>query len=257
MYADDTQIYLSFDIDETDQAFEKLELCINDIRTWMATSFLHLNDSKTEVLLIGSKHLLKSIPDTELKIGNDTIAPTHSARNIGATFDNTLSMNDHIAHMCKGAWHHLRNIGQIRQFLDSDSAATLMHSFVSSRLDSYNGLLHGVSKQQLMKLQRIQNAAARVVSRIKKHDHITPVLQDLHWLPIAQRIEYKLLLLTYKALHGLAPSYLKDLITVAKSNRNLRSNDQFLLQIPKTLSVKYGERAFSYAITLEQASYRL
>ncbi len=68
MYADDTQIYLSFDIDETDQAFEKLELCINDIRTWMATSFLHLNDSKTEVLLIGSKHLLKRVPDTELKL---------------------------------------------------------------------------------------------------------------------------------------------------------------------------------------------
>mgnify|MGYP001604026238 FL=1 len=97
----------------------------------MACNFLRLNDSKTEVLLIGSPHMLKSLPKVELHIGDDMIPPSRSARNIGAMFDDTITMKDHIAYMCKGAWHHLRQIGQIRQYLDNSAATTLMHSFVS------------------------------------------------------------------------------------------------------------------------------
>jgi hypothetical protein len=247
LYADDTQLYLSFNVDESKNAFIKMEQCIRDIRTWMASNFLRLNDSKTEVLLIGSKHILKKVPGSELHIGNDNIVPTNTARNIGATFDDTLSMTDHISHMCRGAWFHLKQIGQIRQYLDSSAAATLMHSFVSSRLDSFNGLLFGVPKHQLDKLQRVQNAAARVVTRTRKSEHITPILIDLHWLPIVKRIEYKILLLTFKALHGMAPGYIQDLIKVSKKSRCLRSNTLKLLEVPKTNSVKYGDRTFAYA----------
>ena len=119
-------------------------------------------------------------------------------------------MSNHVAHMCKGAWHHLRQIGQIRQYLDKKASETLMHSFVSSHLDSFNSLLYGAPKYELHKLQRIQNTAARIVTKTKKFDHITPVLTDLHWLPIEFRIDYKLLLLTFKALNGLAPQYMMD-----------------------------------------------
>lgn len=247
LYADDTQLYLSFNINECKEAFEKIELCISEIKTWMASNFLRLNDSKTEVLLIGSPHLLKKLPKSELHIGDDVITPSSNARNIGAMFDDTLSMNDHIAYMCKGAWHHLRQIGQIRNYLDSSAATTLMHSFVSSRLDNFNGLLFGVPKQHLGKLQRIQNAAARVVTRTKKGEHITPILRELHWLPVAKRVEYKILLLTYKALHGMAPSYIADLLTVSKKSRCVRSNSMLMLDIPRTKSVRYGDRAFSFS----------
>ena len=122
-----------------------------------------------------------------------------------------------------------------------------MHSFVSSRLDNFNGLLYGVPKELIGKLQRIQNAAARVISGTKKHDHVTPVLIQLHWLPIAQRIEYKILLLTFKAIHDIAPLYIQELVKVAKQDRTLRSNDQLILVQPSFKYVTYGERCFSYS----------
>ena len=247
LYADDTQMYLSFNVNESAEALSRLELCISDIRAWMATNFLHLNDSKTELLLIGSKNMLNKIPDIELKIGNDKVVPANSARNIGAIFDEALSMTAHVAYMCKNAWFHLRRIGEIRPYLDVSSTSTLMHSFVSSRLDTFNALLYGIPQQQLLKLQRVQNAAARVVTKSRKYDHITPILKELHWLPIAQRIEYKLCLLVFKALHGLAPVYLQELVQVSKQSRNLRSNSLCLLQVPKSSTAKYGDRAFSHA----------
>ena len=122
-----------------------------------------------------------------------------------------------------------------------------MSSDVSSRLDTFNSLLYGIPKHEVDKIQRIQNAAARVVSLTHKNEHITPVLMSLHWLPIAKRVEYKILLLTYKALHGLAPQYLTDLLQVSNNQRTLRSNNKFLLVIPKTESVKYGDSSFAYA----------
>jgi len=247
LYADDTQMYLSFDVAETKEAFELMEKCISEIRVWMASNLLHLNDSKTEMLLIGSKNMLKKVPDLNLHIGTEIITPSRSARNIGAVFDDTMSMDGHISQICKGAWHHLRQIGQIRKYLDSSSSATLMHSFVSSRLDSFNSLLYGVPKQQLNRIQRIQNAAARVISRTKKFDHITPVLMNLHWLPIAERINFKIILLAFKALHGMAPKYIQDMVKIVKRDRTLRSNNLLLLQVPKSNTASYGDRCFAYA----------
>jgi exonuclease III len=248
LYADDTQLYLSFNIDQAEKAFEKMEACINDVRIWMANNWLHLNDSKTEVLLIGSKSSLAKLPDSLLTIGEvEKIKPSSTARNIGVMFDDTLSMDCQVSHLCKGAWNHLRHLGQIRHYLDMESAKTLMHSYVSSRLDCFNSLLYGLPSYQINRLQRIQNAAARVVSLSKKFDHITPVLIRLHWLPIAHRIQYKILLFTYKALHGLAPQYISDLLTISNKERCLRSNSRFMLSIPKTSTVKYGDSAFSHA----------
>jgi len=156
-------------------------------------------------------------------------------------------MNDHINHICKVAWYHLRQIGQIRPYLNAKATETLMHSFVSSRLDAFNGLLYGIPKQQLAKLQRIQNAAARIVSLTKRAEHITPILINLHWLPINERIDYKILLLTFKALNGMAPGYIRDLLDIRYCNRTTRSSNEIVLNIPKTRSVRYGDRCFAYA----------
>ena len=178
------------------------------------------------------------------------LRPSDKARNIGAIFDKTLSMNHHIAQTCKNAWYHLRQIGEIRSYLDIEATQTLMHSFVTSRLDAFNGLLYGVPKQQISKLQRIQNAAARIVTLSKKADHITPILYKLHWLPITERIEYKILLLTYKALHDMSPGYIKDLLEIRICSRTTRSSDQLTLNIPKTNTVRYGDRCFFLCCTI-------
>ena len=117
----------------------------------MANQFLCLNDNKTEVILIGSDHLLKKIQSQNLVIGDESIMTSDKAINIGTMFDETLPMNDHIAQISKGALYHLhlRQIGEIRPSLDTEPSKTLMHSFVSSRLDAFNGLLYGLPQQKL------------------------------------------------------------------------------------------------------------
>ena len=119
-------------------------------------------------------------------------------------------------------------------------------TYVTSRLDNGNCLLYGIS-DHLTKLQRVQNAAARLITKTKKHDHITAVLIDLHWLPIKQRIEYKLLLLTFRSLHGLAASYITDLLIRYEPTRALRSADAQLLEVPRCRLRTQGEKAFSSA----------
>ena len=133
----------------------------------------------------------------------------------------------------------------MRKFLSVECTEILVHAFVSSRLDYCNSLLHGSPKYILQKLQRAQNAAARLIKLSRKYDHITPHLMDLHWLPIEYRIQFKILLLIYKALNGLSPSYLSNLLQRYAPVRNLRSSSAFLLQLKRFCLASYGSRAFS------------
>ncbi len=124
-------------------------------------------------------------------------------------------------------------------------AEKLINTFVFSRIDYCNALLAGVSKTTLSKLQSVQNSAARILTGTKTSEHISPVLESLHWLPVRFRIDFKILMLTYKALHGLAPHYLSQLLSVYTPSRDLRSSDSGLLVIPPTLLRSMGDRAFS------------
>ena len=109
--------------------------------------------------------------------------------------------------ICKSSHYHIRNIAKIRKYIDEESAKIVVHAFVTAKLDSCNSLLYGLPQHLISRLQSIQNKAARVVTRTGKFDHITPVLKQLHWLPVRYRIVFKILLLVYKALNGTAPSY--------------------------------------------------
>ena len=140
------------------------------------------------------------------------------------------------------------NIRQARKYLTSDAAATAIHAFVTSRLDYANALLYGLPKKDIGRLQRVQNFAARLLTGSKTRDHITPVLEQLHWLPMAYRIEFKVLVLAFKAIHGLAPSYLCEVVHKYIPGRTLRSsNAACLLVEPKTRLKIGGDRAFSKA----------
>ena len=97
-----------------------------------------------------------------------------------------------------------------------------------------NSLYVGIADKTINRLQMVQNAAARVLTGTKMREHISPVLASLHWLPVRFRVKFKTLLFVYKALNGLAPAYIKELITRQSSERSLRSNDQFRLKVPKT-----------------------
>ncbi len=126
-------------------------------------------------------------------------------KNLGVILDSKLFFENHISHVIKTAFFHLRNIAKLRNMLSVSDAEKLVHAFMTSRLDYCNALQGGCPASLINKLQIVQNAAARVLIRLRKYDHITPILQSLHRLPIKFHISYKILLLDYKALNYLAP----------------------------------------------------
>ena len=246
-YADDTQLYISFSVNddlELTSSIAKIENCLSDLDKWMALNKLKLNKDKTELLYLYSKHNpQQSIPP--LRFGSDIIQPSSSSRNIGVVFDSTMSMLPHVKSVCKSAFYHLRNISRIRKLLSIKTTETLVHAFVTSKLDHCNSLLYGVPKYAIQKLQSVQNAAARLITSSRKFDRITPVLFDLHWLPISERIKFKIILLTHKALHQQSPVYIQDLIRRYSTSRTLRSSSTLRLT-PVNFNLKsYGYRAFA------------
>jgi hypothetical protein len=246
IYADDTQVYLAFDINDPQHALDRLNACLADIRSWMIQNKLKINDSKTEFIILASPNALSKLQSNlKLHIGKSCINPASSAKNLGVIFDKHLKMEAQVTNICKSANFHLRNIGAIRHLLTDSSAQQLVHSFITSRLDYCNSLLIGLPDSQLNRLQRIQNNAARVVSKTKKFDHVSPVLKSLHWLPIRKRIEFKTLLLSYRCVNGMAPQYLAELLTPYVPSRKLRSADQNLLHVPACRLKSYGEKCFS------------
>ncbi len=139
-------------------------------------------------------------------------------------FYSNLSFDSHISSICKTECFHLKNIYKMRPMLSMSNTEMLINVFMTSRLDYYNGLLGDCSACLINKLQMVQNAAARVLTRTRKYDHISPVLSTLHWLPIKQNCKYfKILLISYKALNGLAPQYLSELLSHYSPLRPLQS----------------------------------
>ena len=248
MYADDTQLYLSYNLaapgDEV-VAVHRLQTCISDIKQWMSVNKLMLNDDKSEFLVIASNHQRHKVSVTELKIGDSSVSATSSARNLGVIFDQALNMNEHITRVCQVSFLHLRHIYSIRKLLSRADTEHLIHAFVTSRLDNGNSMMYGASASSLGKLQRVQNASARCISRARKYDHISPILSDLHWLPIRERITFKILLLTWRALNSQAPPYLTEMLIPRTALRALRSDDSSPLVVPRTFLHTYGDRAFS------------
>ena len=114
-------------------------------------------------------------------------------------------------------------------YLSTESIKTLVHAFVTSRIDNCNALLYGLPSYLIQRLQYVLNSTARLISLSRKADHITPLLIDLHWLPVEQRINFKVLLFTYKIVNGLAPLYLNvnDLLVPYVPRRALRSAEKF------------------------------
>ena len=156
-------------------------------------------------------------------------------------------MESQLNHVCKLSYLELRRLAHLRSYLNMDAMKKLMSAFVLSRLDYCNSLFAGLSNDKITKLQRIQNNAARLVLKQPKRHHISPLLKDLHWLPIKARIDYKVALLCFKCLSNNAPAYKKDLIVPYTPARMLRSSSSNLLSTPRVSSKKYGERAFTFS----------
>jgi len=153
-------------------------------------------------------------------------------RNLGVYLDSDLSMKSHITKTCQAAHFHLRNIGKVRKLLDTKSTKTLVHQLITSRVDYCNAMLLGISDTSLHRLQKIQNKAAKMITRSSAREHVKPILKSLHWLPVKERVDYKIACLIYKCLNEEAPSYLSELVEVHAPSRSLRSGTKQLLKVP-------------------------
>ena len=182
-------------------------------------------------------------PLESILVCSDVIYSPNSAKNIGAWFDTVMSMDKQINSICQSAFYHLRNIAQISRHISFRNCETLIHA---SKIGHYYILLSGLKQDQVRKLQYVQNSATRLLTGTRKHEHITPVLRDLHWLPVHERICFKILLMTFKCLNQLAPSYLSDLLIHYRPSRTLRLSDKELLVQLRCHLKTYGERAFSF-----------
>ena len=162
---------------------------------------LKLNDDKTEVALFGTRQQMEKLKESdifEIKIGNEKIKPSPSAWNLGFYMESQLKSQTHIAKVCGTAYYILKNVARI-----------------------CNGLLLGIPNQ-LNKLEIVQNMDCRVIKNLRKFDHITEAMKDLHWLKIPEHIQSKVLVKIYQCVNGLAPSFLIDLLDLNLMRRNLR-----------------------------------
>ena len=247
-YADDNNCYIAFSIADQTDAIHKLNLCANDLVRWMNNNLLKVNGSKTEAIFFFPK---KNTPiiDAEININSKVVDPSNVTKSLGVKMDSLLTMEKHINFVTSSAYYHIRRISKVRQFLDLNSTKSLIQNLVISRLDYCNSLLVNLPKRLIQKLQRVQNHSARVIFRKSRRTRTTPLLKELHWLPLIYRIKFKILLITFKCLNGLAPCYLSSLISVYNPCRTLRSNDRLLgtLVAKSYKKRKHGGRSFRVA----------
>ncbi|XP_058037869.1 uncharacterized protein LOC131197613 [Ahaetulla prasina] len=246
LYADDTQLYFSTP-DHPNEAVEVLSRCLEAVRVWMGRNRLKLNPSKTEWLWMPAPRYSQLHP--QLTVGGELVAPKEVVCNLGVLLDGRLSFDEHLAAVSRRAFYQVRLVRQLRPFLDRDALCTVTHALVTSRLDYCNALYMGLPLRCTRRLQLVQNAAARVVMGAARGSHVTPLLRSLHWLPVVFRVRFKILVTTFKALHGLGPGYLRDrLLLPYASHRPVRSHREGLLRVPSAKQCRLAaprSRAFS------------
>ena len=248
MYADDAQVYIELSQSDTHKSISSLSDCLTDISLWMKSSKLKLHSNKTEfIIIIGTKQQIHKLSNHfPVKLLDNDISPSDSVRNLGVIFDSDFSFHKHISNICKSCFYHIRDLRRIRRHLPLSTDKTISHYLITSRLDYCNSLINNIAKQDLSKLQRVQNCRARLVLRAPRFSPSLPLLKQLHWLPVNYRIKFKLSTLTYRALAIHQPPYLASLLHFSNVPRQLRSSTSQQLSIPRT-KLNLGKRAFSVA----------
>jgi hypothetical protein len=238
LYADDTQLYIAIEPTDFHSASSILSSTFQAISHWMSSNMLALNPSKTEFLLIGTTQQLQKVTNNTLQLTPDTVlTPAKYAKNLGVIFDSNMSYHDHISAITKSCFLHIRDLRRIRPCLDYTTAANIATALVQSKLDYCNSLYIGLPKSELNRLQNIQNTLARVVANKRRHDHISPILESLHWLKLPERIHYKIIAMTYNILETAKPSYLSSLLTL-QPPRSTRSSKLITLYQPSVTSYR-------------------
>ena len=255
LYADDSQLYISFHPKrptEIEGAVNRINECLAEIKKWMVTNFMKLNEDKTELLLIGKPLVLKKF-DLEVKIqfGSTYITPTVCSgsnwKSLGVMLDGSLTLERQINNVKKNCSWTMTNLRTIRKYLDEKVKLMLVKQLIISKLDFCNSLYFNIPMKRLKKLKSILNGCVRFIYDINyKHDDLMPYYKKAHILPVEQRVFFKVCLLGFKVANGIAPVYLRELIEMSPSIGQTRSSsDPTLMKLPKMSRQKASNRRFS------------
>ena len=243
-FADDHQLYVSFS-PEFQYHFlgDKIRLVLDKINEWMNCFFLKLNQSKTQVIVFGPASIRNKMSINGVFVENDATCIRFKSvvKNLGIFLDSEMSYDDQVKSVVSKSFFSIKTISRVKSFLTSKEKCTLLTALVLSKLDFCNSLYYGINSSLLDKLQIVQNSAARLVFNKRKFDHSTGLLFQLHWLPVRDRIVYKVNLLAHKALYHPAPYDIQNLIT-------LHSTRTFNLKGIYTSRSTYGDRAFMVCV---------
>ena len=255
LYADDTQLYIEFNpLSQNINCIEEQILeCLAEIKDWMTTNKLKLNPDKTEVLIASSVNRFSNWSNNSLSLIADgkAIEVIDVVKSLGIKFDKDLSFEEHISSVVQACYIQLRNLRAIGSKLNFDLKKQLIHCLIFSKLDYCNGLFFGLPDKLLKKLQKVQNSCVRFLfgkEGFDKWDSVTPLLQKAHFLPIKERIKFKIALMVFKCLNNIAPSYLTACIKVKDQPLKTLRTDQdfFLLKKPSVANLVRTERGFSF-----------
>ena len=249
-YADDIQLYKHCAVADIDTTSRNILACIEAINQWMLSNRLKLNASKTQFAWFGTWQQLSKFKPQPLRTqtGED-ILPCDKLCSLGLNLDSQLTMEALVNNVVRSCSFHLRQLRSIRQCFTTEAATALVHAFVISRVDYCNSVFFSASDRVHRKLQSVLNSAARLITGRRLYDHITPIMRDeLHWLPVSQRIAYKLAVITHNCLRGLGPQYLLNMlqqITGIPHRQHLRSAQHGDLAVPRLRISYLGPRSFS------------
>jgi len=241
------QCHFPFSNNCTDESAARnlISALFSEVADYMHKMHLKLNTAKTIFLPI-TRHKTRSF--RPLSLNSTFISPSTSARNLGVIFDTTLSFNDFVSNIRKSSFYHLRRLKCVKSFVPNNMFPSLIHAFISNRLDYCNSLLYCSPQYLIKKLQTVQNAAAKVLTGAKKFDSASDQLQLLHWLPVHKRILFKILILAHKIVHGLAPDYLASAISRRRTSYRLRTSNAPILQSDFYPRTRIGDRVLSTAL---------
>jgi len=193
LYADDTQVYGSCRPSSTAQLLDRMSECLADVATWMRSNRLQLNTAKSEVIWCSSTRRQHQIPQSPLVVGSDVVVPVRVVRDLGIYLDSDLTMRTHVAKTVSSCFAVLRQLRSIRRSVSGPALQSLVVALVLTKLDYGSATLAGlpVPAAQLDRLQTVLNAAARLIYRRRKFDHVSPLLEELHWLRVPERIIFR------------------------------------------------------------------
>ncbi|KAF7247744.1 Reverse transcriptase-like protein [Varanus komodoensis] len=227
---------VAFNTIDHGEAVAVLNQCLAKVMGWMRANKLKHNPDKTEVLLVGGLGFREG--DLDLVLNGVALPLRNKIRSLGVLLNPELSLEAQVTAVARSTFFQLRLIHQLRPYLENDCLATVTRALVTSQLDFCNALYMGLPLKTVQILQLVQNRAARLLTGTGRYVHMTPVLHQFHWLPIEVQAQFKVLVITYKALNGLGPGYLKERLRPYVPSHSLRSAGEALLREPSMKDIR-------------------